>query len=153
MTKVNGKATTIKATFSRETSVAIDINAAPMIVWRLLTNVKDMARWNSTIVSLDGNIKVGETVQLVSTLDENRTFKLTVKELVPERRLAWGDRMGTRTYTITPKGDGVSFSMHEKIGGLMFPLFSRMIPDFDESFEQFSADLKQEAENAYDHDS
>ena len=143
----SGKAKTIKSTFSRETSVGINIDASPAIVWELLTNVGDMARWNSTIVSLDGNIKVGETVNLVSTLDESRTFKLTVREVVPEKKLAWGDRMGTRNYEIAPNGEGVTFTMHEKIGGLMFPLFSRMIPDFDESFEQFAADIKREAES------
>ena len=36
--------------------------------------------------------------------------------------------------------------MVEKIGGLMFPLFASQIPSFDESFEQFTADLKKEAE-------
>ena len=55
---------------------------------------------------------------------------------------------GTRNYRIAPNGDGVTFTMQEKIGGFLFPLFSRMIPDFDESFEQFAADLKREAEKA-----
>jgi len=36
--------------------------------------------------------------------------------------------------------------MREKIGGPMFPLFAKMIPPFDASFEQFAADLKAEAE-------
>ena len=89
----NGKATTTKTTFSRETSVGINIDAPASVVWELLTNVSDMARWNSTIVSLDGNIKVGEKVNLVSTLDESRTFNLEVREVVPEKHLAWGDRM------------------------------------------------------------
>jgi hypothetical protein len=36
--------------------------------------------------------------------------------------------------------------MSEKIGGPLFPLFARMIPPFDESFNQFAADLKKAAE-------
>ncbi|MEM8862953.1 MAG: SRPBCC domain-containing protein [Chloroflexota bacterium] len=143
---VNGKASTVKETFSRETSVSIKINAPATVVWGLLTNASDMARWNSTSVSLEGNIALGKTVKLVSTLDESRTFGLTVKEFEPQKRLVWGDRQGNRTYTITPEGDGVIFSMREKIGGLLFPLFSRFIPPFDESFEQYAADLKKEAE-------
>jgi hypothetical protein len=35
------------------------------------------------------------------------------------------------------------------MGGLLFPLFSRMIPPFDEAFEQFTADLKIEAETIH----
>ena len=36
--------------------------------------------------------------------------------------------------------------MSEKIGGPVFPLFAKMIPPFDRSFEQFASDLKKEAE-------
>jgi hypothetical protein len=36
--------------------------------------------------------------------------------------------------------------MTEKIGGPLFPLFAKMIPPFDDSFEKFASDLKQEAE-------
>ncbi len=37
----NGKATTVKKTFSRETSVSIKIQADPAIIWALLTNASD----------------------------------------------------------------------------------------------------------------
>lgn len=40
MTNSNGKATTIKKTFSRETSVSVDIQADPKTVWGLLTNAE-----------------------------------------------------------------------------------------------------------------
>lgn len=143
----NGKAVTKKETFSRETTVAIDIDAEPAVVWKLLTNAADMPRWNSTIVSLDGQIKKGETVKLKSTLDENRVFNLQIKEFEPNKRLVWGDRQGNREYLLTPGPDGKThFSMREKIGGFLFPLFSRFIPDFDDSFEQFARDLKNAAE-------
>ncbi len=55
--------------------------------------------------------------------------------------------MGQRVYSLEDAGrKGVRFSMNEKIGGPIFPLFAKMIPPFDESFEQFAADLKKEAE-------
>ena len=143
----DGKATTIKKTFSRETSIQQSVDAAPAIVWALLTHAEDFARWNSTVVSLTGNITEGEKVQLVSTLDPSRTFKLKVKEMVPEQKLVWGDMLGKRTYRLENQADGKThFRMSEKIGGLMFPLFASKIPSFDESFEQFVVDLKREAE-------
>jgi uncharacterized protein YndB with AHSA1/START domain len=143
----DGKARTAKTTFSRETSVHIKIQADPAVVWKLLTEASDIPRWNSTVVSVEGEIKQGETIKLKSILDEKRTFELQVKEFEPERRLVWGDRQGSRVYTITKgEGDSVTFSMTEKIGGLMFPLFGRFIPPFDDVFEQFAADLKKEAE-------
>lgn len=142
-----GKAVTTRTTFSRETSVSVNIEADTSIVWALLTHASDFPRWNSTVVSLKGEIKQGETVELKSTLDQKRTFKLKVKEFVPEQRLVWGDSQGNRVYTLT-KGTGANtlFSMTEKIGGPIFPLFAKYIPPFDESFERFAADLKKEAE-------
>lgn len=146
--KGDGKARTTKKTFSRETSVANTIFADPAIVWALLTNAADFPRWNSTVTSLKGRIREGETLELKSRLDEKRTFKLKVKEFEPERRLTWGDAMGKRVYTIVRTGaGGVHFTMSEKIGGPLFPLFAGSIPSFDASFERFASDLKKEAES------
>lgn len=142
----NGKATTSKTTFSRETSVSVNIEADAAILWALLTNAADFPRWNSTVISISGKIQNGETIELKSTLDEKRTFKLKIKEFVPNQRLVWGDPMGSRVYSLEKAGKGTQFTMSEKIGGPLFPLFANMIPSFDESFEKFAADLKKEAE-------
>jgi uncharacterized protein YndB with AHSA1/START domain len=143
----NGKATTVRTTFHRETSVSIDIKADPAIVWVLLTKASDYPRWNSTVTSIEGNIALGEKIKLKSILDAKRTFKLKVKEFEPEKKLVWGDGQGNRVYTITNNGSGtVTFSMTERIGGLMFPMYAKMIPPFDQSFEQFASDLKKESE-------
>jgi uncharacterized protein YndB with AHSA1/START domain len=141
-----GKAVTMKKTFSRETTVSVRVESAPSIVWALLTRASDYPRWNSTVVSITGEIKSGGSIELKSTLNEKRTFKLKVKEFVPEKRLVWGDAMGSRVYTLDKSGKGVQFTMSEKIGGPLFPLFAGMIPPFDESFDKFAADLKKEAE-------
>lgn len=146
-TAQNGTATTIKKTFSRQTSVSIAINADPSIIWTLLTNASDFARWNSTIVFIEGKIAKGETIRLKSTLDEKRVFKIKVKELTPEKTMTWGDNKGNRIFTLERgNNDQVTFTMWEKMGGLMFPLYAKYIPPFDESFEQFASDLKKEAE-------
>ncbi|HAV76370.1 MAG TPA: SRPBCC domain-containing protein [Anaerolineae bacterium] len=143
-----GKAVTVKKTFSRETSISVNIQADPKIVWALLTGASDYPRWNSTVISINGEIKAGGMIELKSTLDAKRVFKLKVKEFVPEKRLVWGDAMGSRVYTITKGGAGnLTFMMSEKIGGPIFPLFAGMIPSFDASFDAFAADLKKEAES------
>lgn len=142
----NGKAVTSKTTFSRETSISVNIEADAAILWALLTNAADFPRWNSTVISISGKIQNGETIELKSTLDEKRTFKLKIKEFVPNQRLVWGDPMGSRVYSLEKAGKGTQFTMSEKIGGPLFPLFANMIPSFDESFEKFAADLKKEAE-------
>jgi len=144
--QTNPKAVTEKRMFRRETTVSVNIEADSSIVWALLTHASDIPRWNSTVVSLTGEIREGGAIELKSTLDEKRVFKLKVKEFVPEKRLVWGDGMGSRVYSLDKKSNGVLFSMSEKIGGPLFPLFAKMIPSFDRSFEQFAADLKKEAE-------
>jgi uncharacterized protein YndB with AHSA1/START domain len=142
-----GKSNTTKKPFSRETSVSIDIHADPGIVWALLTNAADYPRWNSTVTSLKGEIKEAETIELKSILDKKRTFKLKVKEFKPNSRLVWGDSQGNRVYSIDKgSGEHVRFTMTEKIGGPLFPLFASYIPPFDETFDRFAADLKKEAE-------
>lgn len=141
-----GKATTTRKTFSRETSVSTTVQADPAIVWALLTHTSDFPRWNSTVTSMKGEIREGGSVELKSILDDKRTFKLQVKEFLPEKRLVWGDAMGTRVYTLEEVSGGTRFSMTEKIGGPLFPLFAGSIPSFDEVFERYAADLKKEAE-------
>ncbi len=148
----NGKAKTTKSTFSRETSVAIQIESSPEVVWALLVNGPDYTRWNSTIVSFEGTIGERETIKLKSTLDPNRTFKLKVRAVKPEASMQWESGAapffkGVRTYQLDTLADGsVVFTMTEKMGGLMFPMAAGQIPDFTASFEQFAADLKSEAE-------
>ena len=140
-------AATVRKTFSRTTSVSTVIKADPAVIWALLTHAADYKRWNSTIISIEGDIAPGETIRLKSTLDPKRTFKLKVKTFEPENRMVWGDGKGKRTYTLTRNENGTTtFSMTEKIGGLMFPLYSKYIPPFDATFNRFAADLKQEAE-------
>jgi hypothetical protein len=149
LTDINseGKAVTIKKTFSRETAVSIDIQADKKIIWALLTNASNYPRWNSTVLSLKGIIAQGGRVELRSSLDPDRVFKLSVKEFEANNKLVWGGSMGKRTYILHSIGNGsTNFSMHEIIGGPIFPLFAKMIPPFDRSFEQFASDLKKEAE-------
>ena len=147
--QATSKATTIKKFFSRQTSVTIDIAASPGKIWKLLTDAESFPSWNSTIVELTGKIAPGEKIVLRSTLAPDRKFKLKVKEFDPNKRLVWGDALGTRIFTLNPKSIGETrFSMSETIGGPIFPLFVKMIPPFDDSFNQFATDLKIAAEES-----
>lgn len=144
----NGKAITEKTTFSRTTSVSTTIKADPAIIWKLLTNASDFPRWNTTVISIEGSIALGEKIKLKSTLAPKRTFKLKIKDMESQKSLTWGDGQGNRVYTLKMGDNGNTvFNMTEKIGGFMFPMYAKHIPSFDQSFEQFAADLKKEAES------
>ncbi len=140
------KAHTIKSMFSRETVVEADINAPADKIWAVLINLNSYTSWNSTIVSLKGEVRQNGRIQLVSKLDPTRTFKLKVITFEPNKKLVWGDPMGKRTYVLNENAGVTQFAMSEKIGGPIFPLFAHKIPSFDESFEAFASDLKKEAE-------
>ena len=142
----SGKATTTKTTFSRTTTISIDISSTPEVVWSLLTNAKNYPTWNTTVVNIDGEIREDEKIKLTSTLDPDRSFKLKVKDVEPNSKMTWKGGMGKRHFVISKVKRGVHVSMTEKIGGLMFPLFAKQIPPFDENFETFMSDLKQAAE-------
>jgi uncharacterized protein YndB with AHSA1/START domain len=152
-TNTNGKAINSKTTFSTECAVAINIQASAETVWMLLTDAADIPNWNSTVISLEGQIALDKTISLKSTASPERTFKLKVSELTAPSRMVWEDGMapmfkGVRTYTLTPNTDGTTdFAMREIIDGLMLPLIRSSLPDFRPIFEQFAADLKQAAES------
>lgn len=123
----------------------------PDVIWALLTNAQDFARWNSALQCIQGTIAPGETVALVAKIAPTRTFKLRVTIFVPTERMVWKDDMplfkGVRQYTLTPKGDGTTDpTMAEAFSGVMLPMIADSLPDKGPSSERFLADLKAEAE-------
>ena len=142
-----------RSTFRRECSVATDIEAPPKIVWALLTDADDMARWNSTLTSIQGPIELGSTVRMQVPEAPDRTFQPNVTRFVPDKEMEWREGnsvmfLGVRTYSLTPKDGGraTACRMTEVFTGLMLPLIAGRLPDFGPIFERYAADLKTEAE-------
>ncbi len=138
-------------TFEMQTSVATNIKAPATKIMGLLTDAKNFTKWNSTVISINGDIKKGETISLVSKLDPKRTFKLNVAEQTPTT-LIWKDGFapmfsGVRTFELQTKPDGsTDFTMTEVFKGIMLPMIKGSLPDFKENFEQYAADLKNASE-------
>lgn len=130
------------------------IEAPAEAVWALLVDAGAYPSWNSTVVGIEGDIQKGKAIQLTSTVDPKRAFKLSVDELEPNRRMVWSSGMplglfkGERTLQLRPVDGGVEFEMEEVFSGLMAPLITRAIPDLQPSFDQWGADLKKRAEQA-----
>jgi hypothetical protein len=145
------QATLTKSTFRMEYAITTNIKANASRVWALMTDAAGFPRWNSTVKSITGQIAAGQTIQLISMVAPNRTFKLNIIEFVPEKRMVWSDGnfmfKGVRTYTFEAKPDGsTDFSMAETYTGLMLPMIAGSLPDFRPNFEQYATDLKHEAE-------
>ena len=146
------KATANIGTFSMECSVSCNISATPAKVWKILTDAASFTAWNSTLTKMEGKIALGETVELEAKSAPGRTFKLKITSLNPGNNMTWEDGFapmfkGRRTFALTggSSGDTV-FTMTEKFWGLMLPMIKSSLPDFVPIFEQYAADLKQEAE-------
>ena len=54
---------------------------------------------------------------------------------------------GVRTFTLTPKGNGVTeFAMREDYSGLLAGLITKSIPDLQSAFHEFAECLTRKAE-------
>ena len=129
------------------------IDAPATKVWALLTDAKSYADWNDAVVSIEGPIDQGNTIELVSVVNPKRAFKLHVTEMRAPNQMVWSDGMpfglfkGERTYTISQNGNGpTEFSMVEKFTGPLAGLITKAIPDLTDSFNTFADGLKMAAE-------
>lgn len=147
----DGRTRRTKTTFRLEYAVAIDVAAPPSRLWQLLTNAADFPRWNTTVTSIEGRIAEGERIAVRVPISD-RVFKLSVRDVVADRRMTWSDGMapmfkGVRTFTLTPRPNGTTeFRMVEEFKGLMLPMIAGQLPDFGPVFEQYARDLKRAAE-------
>ena len=133
--------------------VSISIRATPDAIWEILTDASRYTTWNTTVDKVEGRIAPGEKVTVHAKLSPGRAFPVKVTEFVPGRKMAWTGGMplglfkGERTFTLTPRGDGmVEFRMTEVFGGLLSPLIERSIPNLQPAFDEFAAALKKRAE-------
>jgi hypothetical protein len=134
-------------------TISKSITAPADRIWGLLTDGAGYPSWNTTVISLEGEISAGNKIKLISTVNPKRAFKLTVAEMQEPKRMVWSDGMplglfrGVRTFTLAPLPDGqTEFAMEEVYSGLLEPLISKSIPDMTESFEEFAESLKLAAE-------
>ncbi len=138
---------------ARSYRVSRTITAPAAVVWDLLTDASSYAEWNEAVVSVEGVIAEGQTIELVSIASPKRTFKLEVSEMRPPTRMVWSDGMplglftGERTYDIVDLGDDrTEFTMTEAFTGPLAVLITRAIPDLTDSFALFADGLKRAAE-------
>ncbi len=100
-------ATVTKTTFRQECAVSAVISATPEKIWRLLTDIDDMVRWNSTLTTIEGTAELGGTVKMRVPEAPDRVFAVRVTEYTQDREMVWaqGNRvmfLGVRTYRLTP---------------------------------------------------
>lgn len=128
------------------------IRATPEAIWTILTDAERYPSWNPTVSKVEGRIALGAKITVHATISPGRAFPVTVAEFVPGQRMVWAGGMplglfkGVRTFTLTPKDDGVEFHMQERFSGVLSSMIRRSMPDLQPAFDEFAAALKRAAE-------
>lgn len=137
--------------FSLVCRVEANIHAKAERVWSVLTNAKDFSRWNSTVASIEGEIRDGARIRL-RVPGSDRVFTPAISNVVPNQHMTWTGGFapvfkGVRTFELTSRSDGsTDFAMQERFSGLILPLVRKSLPDFGPIFERYADDLKRESE-------
>lgn len=134
-------------------TASIHIDAAPSVVWSILTDGATYTEWDPHMISLDGQIAPNEKLSVLTKLAPDRAFTPTVSEFVPNRRMVWLSKMplglfsGVRTFVLEEKtGNATEFTLTEEFSGLLLPIFGATIPDMNPVFKEFTEALKARAE-------
>lgn len=133
-------------------SASRTITAPASIVWSILTDRELLASGPFGIARLDGEMRAGGKLSLVSQLVPNRAFKLKIAQFEPERLMIWRGGMpfglftGTRRFTLTETTEGTEFDVEEIFTGVMAGMITKSMPDLQPSFDQFADALKTLAE-------
>jgi hypothetical protein len=146
---------------AKQLRTEIDIDAAPERVWQILTDFAAYPQWNPFLTSASGTPVKGErlTVRMQPEGGRAMTFRPTVREAVPQRRLRWLGRLllpgifdGEHSFTIEPRdGGGVRLVQQEEFRGVLVPLLARSLDRHTlPAFERMNEALKQRAERAHD---
>lgn len=138
----------------KEFRTSVDIKSSPAKVWSILTDGASWPSWNTTVTKVEGVIAPGAKVTVHVKIAPGNAFPVKVAVFEPETRMVWRGGMplpflfkGERTYTLTPKGDGVvGFEMAEVYTGWFASMITKSIPDLQPAFDEFAACLKKRAE-------
>lgn len=136
-------------------SAAITINAPPMTVWAVLTDLRSYSEWNPLFREADGEIEVGKTIVLKSVHPVGgriMTVKSTILAAEPGSLLRWtaglkGVIGGEHAFELRPADDGrTRLVQSETFTGPLVPLSGRVLARAETSFRELNEALKQRAE-------
>lgn len=136
----------------RSYDASTTIGARPEQVWAVLAAIDAWPRWDSGVLAVEGELRVGEKITIRSEASPNRGFPVRVEAVDDGRliRLRGGMPLGlftgVRTYGLQPGEEGTVFTMREEYTGALLGLIWRSMPDLQPSFDRFAAGLKRRVE-------
>lgn len=125
----------------RDVRTEITIDAPPAVVWQVLTDTDAYPAWNPHVVEATGELAVGSTLDITVRREgvRDRSMRVTVTDLEPERQLAWVGRVvspllfeGRHVYELDPLDDGRTRLINrEEVRGVLGGLVVTDQPEVD----------------------
>lgn len=143
--------------FRVEIRTSIQIDAAPEVVWAMLTDTAAYPEWNGFIVEWSGELALGarQNVLLQPGGGKPQRFRPEIVALDAGRELAWLGRVGIpgildgrHRFAIEPLADGRSLLRHEEtLVGALVPALRRLLTETTPiGFERMNRELAARAE-------
>ena len=134
-------------------SVTTDIDAPPLEVWAVLTDLASYPQWNPLFPEASGELAVGSSVTLKTVQPRGRTMtvKATVLAVAPGAELRWtaglkGIIGGEHAFVLSRRGSGTRLNQSESFGGLLAPLSGRVLARAEASFRELNEAIKARSE-------
>ena len=134
------------------------IEAQPKKVWEILTDFENYPKWNSFVKSIEGNIKVGNTisVRIEPPNGNGLTFKPVVVAYEPQKELRWLGKFfikgvfdGEHQFKLIDNKNGTTtFIQNETFTGILVSLFKNNLNNTKTGFEQMNLELKEIVERS-----
>jgi hypothetical protein len=134
-------------------SATTDIEATPLEVWAVLTDLASYPQWNPLFPEASGELGVGGAVTLKTVQPRGRTMtvKATVLAVAPGAELRWtaglrGIIGGEHAFVLSPLGGGTRLVQSESFGGLLVPFSGKVLARAETSFRELNEAIKARAE-------
>jgi hypothetical protein len=134
-------------------SATIRINAPPMDVWAVLTDLRGYPEWNQIFREAAGEIAVGTRITLKSFPAKGRPMTVRPKIVVAEPgvELRWtaslpGIISGEHSFVLSPVDGGTRLVQSETFRGLLVPFSGKTFARDEASFQALNEALKKRVE-------
>jgi len=131
------------------------IDAPPMKVWAILTDLSRYGDWNPLFPEAAGEIAVGRRIRLRSHPAGGRpmTLRPTITAATAGTKLGWASRLpgiigGEHRFELRARNGGTLLVQSETFRGLLVPFSGRALARAETSFRALNGALKARAESA-----
>ena len=133
-------------------SATTQIDASPMAVWAVLTDLSRYPEWNPLFREASGRVAVGERITLRAVQPTNgrlMTVRAKIVAADPGAELRWASSLpvlmsGEHSFVLTPLDGGTRLAQTEIYAGLLAATVS--VPRTETIFQAMNDALKQRAE-------